>query len=350
MVNANDEIFEKTLDQQLNSFRIEGDIRTKVLKDLLKMEKKIIKKIELIAPEQAENFTTRRLNRMLREVRKIIRTDYKDIDKKLGEELAELARIESKRQGVILADSLDVELDTDFLPISKINSIYKNSLIEGAPSSEWWSRQSSQLQRKFQDEMRVGILSGDTNAQLVRRVRGSKSFNFKNGIMQVSRRNAEALVRSSVQTSSNQARFEMMEANVNLIGSYRHVSTLDSRTSSVCIVRDGKRWKADTKEPLGHSLPFLIPPIHWNCRSSSVAEVKGTRLPKDATRASDSGEVPANDNFEDFLSKKGKGYQDETLGKGKAELWRNGKITLNQLLDQQGNPLTLSQLEAKYNQ
>jgi hypothetical protein len=36
------------------------------------------------------------------------------------------------------------------------------------------------------------------------------------------------------------------------------------------------------------------------------------------------------------------------LGKGRAELWRSGKITLNQLLDQRGNPLTLAQLQSRY--
>jgi hypothetical protein len=36
------------------------------------------------------------------------------------------------------------------------------------------------------------------------------------------------------------------------------------------------------------------------------------------------------------------------LGKGRAELWRDGKITLQQLLDQRGNPLTLQQLRQRY--
>jgi hypothetical protein len=36
------------------------------------------------------------------------------------------------------------------------------------------------------------------------------------------------------------------------------------------------------------------------------------------------------------------------LGKGRAELWRSGKITLNQLLDQRGNPLTLAELRSQY--
>lgn len=67
------------------------------------------------------------------------------------------------------------------------------------------------------------------------------------------------------------------------------------------------------------------------------------------TRASIDGEVAADLTFDDFLKGKPKAFADEMLGKGKAELWRDGKITLQQLLDQRGNPLTLTQLRQRYN-
>jgi hypothetical protein len=36
------------------------------------------------------------------------------------------------------------------------------------------------------------------------------------------------------------------------------------------------------------------------------------------------------------------------LGKGRAQLWRDGKITLQDLLNAQGVPLTLRELREKY--
>ncbi|MDD5723606.1 MAG: hypothetical protein PHY29_07710 [Syntrophales bacterium] len=48
----------------------------------------------------------------------------------------------------------------------------------------------------------------------------------------------------------------------------------------------------------------------------------------------------------DFLNRHSKEYQDNLLGPGRAELWRSGKITLSDLVSQQGRPLSLSQLEA----
>ena len=38
---------------------------------------------------------------------------------------------------------------------------------------------------------------------------------------------------------------------------------------------------------------------------------------------------------------------DHMLGKGKAQLWREGKITLTDLVDQYGRPLTLKELRER---
>ena len=67
-------------------------------------------------------------------------------------------------------------------------------------------------------------------------------------------------------------------------------------------------------------------------------------MPK-STRSSMDGQVPEETTFKDFLDRKGEAFQDEVLGKGKAKLWRDGKITLQQLLDQSGNPIPLKELD-----
>jgi hypothetical protein len=70
--------------------------------------------------------------------------------------------------------------------------------------------------------------------------------------------------------------------------------------------------------------------------------------PKPGQRAAQGGPVAARTSFAQFLERKGKAFQDETLGPGRAQLWRDGKLTLTQLLDLQGNPLSLKQLKARY--
>ena len=63
-----------------------------------------------------------------------------------------------------------------------------------------------------------------------------------------------------------------------------------------------------------------------------------------SVRQSMDGEVPADMSFDDWLKGKSKTFQDQLLGKGKADLWRNGAITLTDLVDQTGRPLSLAAL------
>ena len=65
-----------------------------------------------------------------------------------------------------------------------------------------------------------------------------------------------------------------------------------------------------------------------------------------STRASMDGQVPAATTFEQFLSGKSEAWQDTYLGKGKAKLWRDGKITLSDMVSGTGRELTLDELAA----
>jgi hypothetical protein len=60
------------------------------------------------------------------------------------------------------------------------------------------------------------------------------------------------------------------------------------------------------------------------------------------------GQIAKPATFDEWLSSKSKAFQDELLGPGRADLWRAGKITLSELLDQNGRPLPLAVLKRKY--
>lgn len=344
-MDSNQEVFQDLTERQIQLFRVDAALRAKILKYLKGVETSIL---GLLAESDLSVGRENRLKGVLKEVRATISDIYITIDDTLTIDLTKLAEVESLGLARLLqGDSVGVTLQVTHLSAARLTSIAKETMINGAPSSDWWLRQSGDLINKFQDSMRQGMIMGETNSQLIQRVRGTRSLGFTNGLMNTSRNDAEILVRSSVQAVANEARLSLFEANNHLIESYKHVSTLDSRTSPQCVVRDGLRWDAETKKPIGHSIPFQRPPIHWGCRSTIVAELKGVK-PFKGFRSSDEGEISASKTFKDFLEGKSKAYQDELLGKGKAELWRKGKISLRQLLDQTGNPLTLEELKRKY--
>jgi SPP1 gp7 family putative phage head morphogenesis protein len=239
------------------------------------------------------------------------------------------------------------------LPTSTLDSLVSSVLVQGAPSAEWWSRQAGDTAFRFAQEMRQGVAAGETNADLIGRVIGKKG---SPGIMETSRRNAEALVRTSVLQASNDARLAVYKRNGDVLRGLMQISTLDDRTSDICIAYDGAMWNLDGEPIDGTDLPFNGgPPRHWNCRSvlSPVTKswedlgIKAKELSTGARAALD-GEVPAETKFGDWLERRSEAEQDRILGTGKAELWRSGKISLSQLVDMRGKPLTLDQLESKY--
>lgn len=225
-------------------------------------------------------------------------------------------------------------------------------IIQGSPASAWWAKQATDVAFRFAAQVRQGVANGEPNAKIVRRIVGRKG---EPGIMDVSRRNAATLVHTAVQAVANTSRLETFRANADVIKGVRQLSTLDSHTSAICIAYSGAAWDLDGKPIEGNKLPFNGgPPRHMNCRSILTPIPKTFRElglnidePVDpGVRASSLGPIAGNTTFEQFLNRQPKSFADQVLGKGRADLWRAGKITLRDLVSGTGRPLTLEQLRA----
>lgn len=177
--------------------------------------------------------------------------------------------------------------------------------------------------------------------------------------MNISRENARALVHTRIQTVAKASRLESFRKNADVLQAVVWLATLDSSTCIVCAARDLKEYTLldDPPEPIGHSLPWNSGPgaIHRGCRCATSIKTKSFRAlglnidePPVGQRASSEGPVPASMNFEQFLERKGARFQDEVLGPGRAQLWRDKKLNLEQMLDARGQELTLAELKTKY--
>lgn len=265
-------------------------------------------------------------------------------------DLLGLARHEAQATAQSFAAiGLDAALPTE----AALKALVNGSLIEGAPSAAWWSKQSDDLAFKFAAQVRQGIAGNETVQQIVRRVIGSPRLGTP-GIMETSRRGATALVHTSIQQVSNDARLATFKANDDIIKGVQQLSTLDSHTTKICIAYSGASWDLEGNPINGTTLPFNGgTPRHWNCRSVLTAitytyKELGIDIPEapPGTRASDLGQIPADTSFESFLGRHDAAYVDNLLGPGRAQLWRDGKITLQQLVGGDGRELTLKRLKA----
>ena len=279
-----------------------------------------------------------------------LRQTIKDIKEQLSvpnydKDFKELAKQEVEYTQKAYNSIVGVDIFKNIPPDSAMASILNTSLIEGATISAWMKDLEASQAFDVERAVKLGMTLGETNAQLATRLMNT---------LDVSRRHAESIVITGTSAITNQARMEFYSANDDIIKGYQSISVLDGKTSEICIAYSNLKYDID-KKPIGHNLPFRQTPRHFRCRSTHIPILKTWReigidedeLPG-GTQSSDMGYLPQDYSFNDFLKLKSKAQQDDILGKGKAELWRDGKINLSQLVNQQGRTLTLKELKEKY--
>ena len=356
---ANEIIADLVTRHAIDLLRVEAGQRKAIRRLLTELEGDLVAQLAKIDPTGVARQSAKaaRLEKLLEQVKGTIRASYRGASTQLIGELRELADIEAGFAARAINQGLGIELATATLTRAQAAALVGDILVQGAPVADWWSRQAGDTLERFTDAMRLGMAQGDTSAQLIQRIRGgTRNGEPVMGFMDISRRNADSLVRSATQAVSASARDQTYTANADILKGVMWMATLDSRTTLQCATRDRLLYTVEGKEPIDHDLPWESGPgnLHWGCRSSSTPVTKSFRelgidvddLPP-GKRASIDGQVPQDTTFEAWLSKQGKERQDDVLGAGRAELFRNGKIGLRDMLDQNGRELTLKELRAR---
>lgn len=246
-----------------------------------------------------------------------------------------------------------------------------------AETMEGWLAGIPESERKrIEQTIKSGVLNGETTREITRRVFGTiqEQKNDKgNSAIIITRRGTEGLVRTSINHISTVAKDELYKANDDIIDGVEWVSTLDSKTTPVCQVRDGKVYPVNSGPR---------PPAHVNCRSTITPILKSYRElgidvddPERSTRAyfaipekmnvteyraklkkdgitkvqqdkiirNLSGQTDAKD-FDSFLSRQNKEFQETVLGIERTKLYRNKGLTLSQLISPKEVYYTLDEL------
>lgn len=327
-------MLDPTLTFQLDLLRVDAGLRKQIVQILEEMERELIAKVAA----GVSDWSQARISQQITEAAAIIRTYYDQaagvaIDTTTG--VYQVAATDAART---LAVVVGAEVAAPVLPpAATMEQIARNIITQGATQSAWWQRQSGDAAWRFSTALRQGLVAVETNAQIIRRIRGE---------LDVTRSNAAALVQTSVQTVANEARLAVFK-DAPGVKALQWVATLDSLTCPVCAPRDGMRWTVDGKVQEGTTFPFRNPPLHYNCRCVLVPRTRFSDM-GNPQRASTDGPVSAKITFDDFLKRKGAAFQDEVLGPGRAELYRSGKITLQDLVTRSGRTLTLDELRERY--
>ena len=319
--------------------RYASSINVRVLAMLLEIEEDISARLGKFDPQDPNNARRiKRLKQLEKETAEEIKRRYADVAKEATGELPELAKDEARwKQKSIqnAANASGADIPIALAPDSILEALIDEPIVLGGIAADYWKSEGTRLSEDFARQMRMGVGSGENIQQLVSRVRGTRANNYSDGIMAVSKRNATALVRTSVTSIAEEAQMAVFDQNADIIQGVQQCSVMDTRTTVICSARHGKVWKREadgTWTPIGHDIPFAKTPIHWQCRSIHVSVFDVEEPP------------PPLPDFKTYFDGLSLEDQNRVFGVGRAALFREGRIGQKDLLSTNGNPLTLKQL------
>lgn len=305
-------------------------------------------------------FTVTYMNTVLASVRELNKEVYAQAGETLKESLDELASYEIGYQQTLFTATLPAQVLTAIplarIDLAQVQKIASARPFQGKLLGEWMDDLEADRAARIRDAIRVGMVSGQTTDEIVRGIMGIKSEGYADGLLNRSRTDIDAMVRTAISHTAQGARDAFYQANSDLMSEVAWLSTLDGRTSAPCRLRDGLHYTADTHEPIGHQVPWLAGPgrLHWRCRSSSTPIIKAWEelgLSKEdmpaGTRASMDGQVPDTTSYGEWIKEQSAERQDQVLGPARGKLMRDGGLTLDKFYNDQGRTLTLDQLRER---
>jgi len=198
---------------------------------------------------------------------------------------------------------------------------------------------AANLRKKVEYVIRDGFSQGQTNQQIINRIKGRKSLDYKDGLLQSERYVIERQVRTARSHVSNAAYIDVYKA----LG-YEYVkvvATLDGRTCKYCASVDGRVYHIDDQ-----TRPRF--PVHPHNRTTYVGcdrdgNIGGVRpfvmderkvkdIPKEE-RKHLIGQLDANTSYKEFFEQSDEFFQRTWLGKKKYELYKKGEYSIDKFAD-----------------
>lgn len=312
---------------------------------------------EALMQLERESFTVARLESLLDSVCRVNAQAYAAVMDALKPEIKGLAGVEATGQVAGFKAALPSVVQIQF-PISGISAeqVYAAALsrpFQGRLLKDWGANIEASRMTLIRNAVRAGYVEGQTTAEIIQKIRGTRALKYADGLLNKPRHEVAAVVQTALSHTAQTARQVMTDANADLVKATRWVSTLDTRTSPQCRIRDGLTYTPHDHKPIGHKIPWGDGPgrLHFNCRSVSVPVLRSWKelgIPIDdmtpGTRASMDGAVPADLTYAQWFERQSAARQEEILGPVRYGLMKRGKVTYDQFYNDKGRWLTLAEL------
>lgn len=355
MKTVNDKLRDESIRHQLDLFSYSNSQVRRIISTLNKVDADIFAQLSIALDDAPSTIAISRLDRLLRDIRDMNANAYALSNSLMLEDLADFSEYEAEYQYKSLIRAVPIEWNFATVTPESVYAAAMSRPFQGRLLKEWQAGLEAQRMTRIRDAVRIGFIEGQTVQQIINRIRGTRARGYSDGLIEIDRRNAEAVVRTAIGHVAGMVRDRFYEANNDIIKGCIWVSTLDLRTSAPCRIRDHLKYDLEHK-PIGHEVPWGAGPgrLHFNCRSTSSPLVAswqelGVDLTENekVTRASMSGQVPDGVLYLDWIKAQSPEAQDEVLGETRAKMLRDGTIDAKDLYDSKGKFLTLDALREK---
>ena len=243
-------IADRFIRHQVNLLRLDAGERLVIQKMLNQLRDDLLAKIATSSIDDKSLLQERRILALSKTVAATIQSQYANVAATHHDRLVQIAETVADQTLALTNAPIGAPLLTVGAPIEILRALADDTIVQGAPATAWWSRQATDLQTRFQNTIRQGVYAGDTLGDLLRRVRGTRELNFQDGLMAKSTRAASALIRTSVLSIANAARYETLRANDDVLSGQQWITTLDPRSCVVCAALSLQSWDFDGN-PIG---------------------------------------------------------------------------------------------------
>lgn len=381
---ANEILLDAIIRHQTYLLRYSGSVRNRINAILAATEEDIAMRIRdklsagtgLTTPVEV-----RRMQSLLAAIDKIRAGAWEEATSWWDEQMTNLGYAEPVIIQGLIAAAAPVIVETVLPAPRLLKAIVTSKPFEGRLLKDWAATMQADDIRRIHAAVQMGMVAGETGTAIANRVIGTGALNNTDGVLEMTRRQVQAITRTAVQHVANSARDQFMQDNIDVLEAEQFVATLDSRTTPICRSLDGKTF------PVGKG---PRPPLHIACRSLRVAAMDGERLGFRPYKASTTrqlldeysdknnfgkvktrddlprgqkgrydewarkrvreltGRVPAATDYQTWLKRQSVEFQNDTLGIAKGKLFRDGGLTLDKFVAANGTELTLPQMAAKY--
>lgn len=305
-----------------------------------------------LAGKELTEFTIPQLEAQIRAINAALTGTYADYQQVWLSQLEELAVYEAEFEAKAMKETIlskvqfTLPSDTQLLTAVMSSPLSVKGPDGGKLLEPFFKDVSEQAIKRVEGAIRLGYAQGQTTGDVLKVIRGTRAAGYQDGILANMNKGAEMLTRTALQHCAVQAREETWRANSDIVKKVRWVSTLDSRTTEICMSLDGQEFDVGEGPR---------PPIHIGCRSSVVGVLDSRLdfLSEGATRSArgESGKVssaPSKQTYYEWLKGQPDAFQNDALGPTRAKLFREGGLSAERFRELQlgtnFQPLTLQEM------